>query len=80
MPPLCQVTKGSPPKSGRHPVERYTGDLIMTREGDNKNIMVLSNEVFAKVGTVEEEEPQDKEVHCSWVDPHQLKEVGWHWC
>ena len=46
-------------------------------EGDNEGVMVLPDEVFVKVA--QEDQRQDEDVICPWVDPHQLKKVAGRW-
>ena len=46
---------------------------------DNENIVVLPDYVFARTADLPQEDPQDKDVLCLWIDPHQLKKIDRVW-
>ena len=48
-------------------------------EEDNENVVVLPDHVFAKAAKLPEEERQDEDVLCPWVEPHQLKRIDGRW-
>ena len=48
-------------------------------EGDNENVVVLPDHVFAKVAELSGEDRQDEDVLRPWVDPHQLKRIDGLW-
>ena len=48
-------------------------------EGDNENVVVLPDHVFAKTAELSWEDRQDEDMLCPWVDPHQLKKIDRLW-
>jgi hypothetical protein len=48
-------------------------------EDDNENVTVLPDYLFVRLSLTEDEEGQDEEVLCPWVDPHNLQEVNGVW-
>ena len=44
--------------------------------GDNKNVVVLPDHVFAKTAKLSWGDQQDKDVLRPWIDPHQLKRIN----
>ena len=48
-------------------------------EGDNANVVVLPDCVFAKTAELLWADRQDEDVLCPWVDPHQLKKINGLW-
>ena len=46
-------------------------------EGDNRDVVVLPDHVWAKVGTIPND--QNEEILQRWIDPHQLKNITGNW-
>ena len=48
-------------------------------EGDNEDVVVLPDHVFAKTAELSWGDRQDEDVLHPWVDPHQLKRINRLW-
>jgi hypothetical protein len=46
---------------------------------DNEDVTVLPDHLFVRLSLTEDEEQQNKETLCPWVDPHNLREVNGVW-